>query len=61
LPALVQDFVAEDHLARLVLNVVREEIDLAAIVNSYDSDRGQPPFDPVMMTAVLLYSYCCGI
>jgi transposase len=22
---------------------------------------GQPPFDPVMMTALLLYSYCCGI
>ena len=21
----------------------------------------QPPFDPVMMTALLLYSYCCGI
>src|SRR5437660_7925956 len=24
-------------------------------------ERGQPPFDPVMMTALLLYSYCCGI
>lgn len=31
------------------------------ITSSYDSDRGQPPFDPVMMTALLLYSYCCGI
>jgi transposase len=61
LPPLVQDFVAEDHLARLVLNLVRDEIDLAAIVGSYDSDRGQPPFDPVMMTALLLYCYCCGI
>ena len=28
---------------------------------SYDSECGQPPFDPVMMTALLLYSYCCGI
>jgi transposase len=61
LPALVQDFVAEDHLARFVLSLVRDEIDLAAITSSYDSDRGQPPFDPVMMTALLLYSYCCGI
>jgi transposase len=57
----VQDFVAEDHLARFVLSLVRDEIDLAAITSSYDSDRGQPPFDPVMMTALLLYSYCCGI
>jgi transposase len=61
LPAQVQDFVAADHLARFVLSLVRDEIDLAAINSSYDSDRGQPPFDPVMMTALLLYSYCCGI
>jgi transposase len=61
LPPLVQDFVGEDHLARFVLNLVRDELDLAAIVGSYDSDRGQPPFDPAMMTALLLYSYCCGI
>jgi transposase len=40
---------------------VSDEIDLAAITARYDSDRGQPPFDPVMMTALLLYSYCCGI
>jgi transposase len=61
LPPLVQDFVGEDHLARFVLNLARDELDLAAIVGSYDSDRGQPPFDPVMMTALLLYCYCCGI
>jgi transposase len=61
LPPLVQDFVAEDHLARFVLSLVRGEIDLDAITASYDSERGQPPFDPVMMTALLLYSYCCGI
>ena len=54
LPPLVQDFVAKDHLARLVLELVRGEINLAAITASYDSERGQPPFDPVMMTALLL-------
>jgi transposase len=61
LPPRVQDFVAEGHLARFVLNLVRDEIDLIEISASYDSDRGQPPFDPVMMTALMLYSYCCGI
>jgi hypothetical protein len=50
-PPLVQDFVAKDHLARLVLELVRGEINLAAITASYDSERGQPAFDPVMMTA----------
>src|ERR1700730_6727675 len=52
LPAQVRDFVAADHLARFVLSLVRDEIDLAVITSSYDSDRGQPPFDPVMMTAL---------
>jgi transposase len=61
LPPTVGDFVAEDHLARVVLNLVRDDIDLAEITGSYGSERGQPPFDPTMMTALLLYSYCCGI
>ena len=61
LPLMVGDFVAEDHLARFVLNLVRDDIDLAEITGSYGSERGRPPFDPTMMTALLLYSYCCGI
>ena len=31
LPPVVQEFLAKDHLARLVLSLVREDIDLAAI------------------------------
>ena len=31
LPLTVGDFVAEDHLARFVLNLVRDDIDLAEI------------------------------
>jgi transposase len=57
----VADFVAADHLARFVLNLVRDDIDLAEITGMYGSERGQPPFDPTMMTALLLYSCCCGI
>ena len=61
LPPMVQDFVAKDHLARFVLSLVRDDIDLAGITGRYGSERGQPPFDPVMMTALLLYSYCRGV
>jgi transposase len=61
LPPRVQDFVAEDHLARFVLSLVRDDLDLMEISGTYGSERGQPPFDPTMMTALLLYSYCCGI
>jgi transposase len=61
LPPTVGDFVAEDHLARFVLSLVRDDLDLAEITGTYGSERGQPAFDPTMMTALLLYSYCCGI
>src|SRR5437773_4334250 len=57
----VQDFVAEDHLARFVVRLVRDDLGLAVIAGTYGSERGQPPYDPIMMTALLLYSYCCGI
>jgi transposase len=61
LPATVQDFVDEKHLATFVLNVVKDQLDLAKIMACYSSEKGQPPFHPVMMTALLLYGYCCGI
>ena len=35
LPAMVGDFVAADHLARFVLSVVRDEVDLAKITGTY--------------------------
>ena len=61
LPVAVRDFVDEKHLATFVLNVVKDELDLAEILACYSSEKGQPPFHPVMMTALLLYAYCCGI
>jgi transposase len=61
LPASVQDFVDKKHLATFVLGVVRDELNLAKILACYASEKGQPPFHPVMMTALLLYAYCSGI
>lgn len=61
LPPRVQDYVAEDHLSRLIVALVREELDLSAISGSYRSALGQPPFDPRMMTALLLHGYASGI
>ena len=61
LPVTVADFVAESHLARFVLSVVRDEVDLCKITCTYGSELGQPPFNPIMMTALLLYAYCSGI
>ncbi len=61
LPPSVQDFVGEDHLARFILALVLEPLDLGEIEAAYASERGQPPFDPAMMTALLLYGYCNGV
>jgi len=61
LPASVQDYVASDHLSRLIVSLVRESLDLSAIASSYSSGLGQPPFDPRLMTALLLHGYASGI
>ena len=61
LPASVQDYVPKDHLSRLIVALVREELDLSAIIGSYKSGLGQPPFEPRMMTALLLHGYASGI
>jgi transposase len=61
LPPSVQDYVPKDHLSRLIVALVRENLDLSAISGSYTSVLGQPPFDPRMMTALLLHGYASGI
>jgi transposase len=61
LPPAVEEFVPPGHLAHFVRELVREELDLAAILAAYDDERGQPPYHPVMMTALLLYAYCQGV
>ena len=62
LPPSVQDFVGEDHLARFHFGAcARGLLDLGEIESGYASERGQPPFDPAMMTALLLYGYCHGV
>src|ERR1700727_3567210 len=61
LPAAVADYVLADHLALFVVALARKHLDLSEIVASYKSGLGQPPFDPRMMTALLLYAYCSGL
>ena len=61
LPPSVEDYVASDHLSRLIVSLVRESLDLSAIRGSYASGLGQPPFDPRLMTALLLHGYASGL
>ena len=61
LPPSVSEFVAEDHVAHFVRELVRTELDVSAIHESYGVSRGQPPYHPTMMVALLLYAYTQGI
>jgi transposase len=61
LPPSVHDFVPPGHSAHLIRDLVRETLDLGAIFDAYPEDRGQPPYHPAMMTALLLYAYSRGI
>ncbi len=40
LPPSVQDYVPRDHLSRLIVALVREELDLSAIAGSYRAGSG---------------------
>jgi transposase len=59
LPPAISDWVPEGHLARFISDLVAS-LDLSAIVDTYDEERGYPPYDPRMMVKVLLYAYTTG-
>ncbi len=62
LPPSLRDWLPEDHLAWFILEVV-SQLDLSAIeaaIQSKDA-RGQRPYNPQMMVALLLYAYCTGV
>jgi len=61
LPPSVRDLVPAGHLAHFVRDLVREELDLSAILGDYRHGAGAPAFHPAMMTALLLYAYTQGI
>jgi transposase len=61
LPPSIHEFVGAGHLAHFVRDTVRAGLDLSAIEGTYEEERGQPPYHPAMMTALLLYGYARGV
>ena len=54
LPPCVEDYVPEDHLARLVVETV-DELNLACIVGDYNPDgMGGAAIDPKAILATLI-------
>ena len=61
LPPSLREWVAEEHLVYFVSDVV-DQLDLSAIHAVYGEEkRGQPPYDPRLMTKLLVYAYCTGV
>src|SRR3990172_5749435 len=60
LPASKRDYLGNDHLAVFLLDVL-PTLTLQPILDAYPEDRGQPPYDPRMMTVLLLYAYSQGL
>jgi transposase len=61
LPPSVLELVPPEHPAHFIRELVRQDLDLSSILDSYREERGQPPYHPVMMTALLLYAYSQGV
>jgi transposase len=60
-PPTVLEFVPAGHIAHFIRNLVVEQLNLSKILREYGEERGYPPYHPVMMTALVLYSYSQGI
>ena len=61
LPAALQEWLPDDHLAYFISDVV-DQLDMSEITARYERERrGGPPYHPRMMVKALLYGYCVGV
>jgi transposase len=62
LPPSLDDWLPEDHLARIVAQVVDDHLDLKPLLATYENEAGgSPAFHPRLLLKVLLYGYCVGV
>ena len=61
LPPSLRQWLPENHLVYFVSDVV-DQLDLSAMHAVYELEkRGQPPYDPRLMTKLLVFGYCSGV
>jgi transposase len=59
-PPNIREWLPEGHLVFFIDTLI-DTADISAITDYYEqSDRGNPPYDPRMMTKILCYAYCIG-
>ena len=57
----LRDWLAADHPARWVDDLVEHGLDLSEVYADYTEVRGGPPYDPRLMLKVLIYGYSHGV
>jgi transposase len=61
LPPSLREWLPEGHVCYFVSDVV-DQLDLTEMDEVYGNEkRGQPPYNPRMMTKLLVYAYCVGV
>jgi transposase len=60
MPVSMREWLPDGHLAYFISDVI-DHLDLSAIMNHYEEEKGYPPYHPAMMVKVLLYAYCMGV
>ncbi|MGN8160830.1 IS1182 family transposase [Salinisphaera sp. RV14] len=58
-PPSVQDYVADDHLARFVVDIV-DQLDLSPLTMAYGGRGGSAAWHPAMLLSLLFYGYATG-
>jgi len=61
LPPSLDEWLPAQHTARFISETVDGTLDLSLLYDSYQNATGAPPFDPAMMTKLLLYGYSIGV
>ena len=62
LPPDLNEWLPEEHVARIVAQVVDEHLDLGPLLATYENEEGgSPAFDPRLQLKVLLYGYSVGV
>ena len=59
LPPSVEDWLAKDHLARFVVDIV-DQLDLSALTRQYRG-TGSAAYHPTVMLGLLIYGYSTGV
>ena len=59
---VLSEWIPEGDLAHFVSDLVESgTLDLSAIYDAYEEERGYPPYDPRLMVKLLIYGYANGV